>query len=416
MDIETIKGIGAVMGVGAGLVALGERIVTFRAAYREKKRIARKKVADNVSPLIRRPSFAINFLFRQEIAVILATAVLINFVALALSTRLTSILYLDMTGTAVAALLLGPWYGAIAGLISGGFVNWILFAGQGGYDVFPYAIVNIFGGLLWGFFGRNPSFSKFMSAGALRKAGTLALDPEIANALDKLLMGSIDDVKQFLSPLFGEPASNSIAHWAIAWAQNTARYIPDKTLSFAIAMVAIKVGFPLFEKELIHSRINASPSAPGWLDPAVLIAMLVPYTLGLLIAYNLKSYWPLWTSPIVVACFGLVFEYSRSRIVPARFKEKVERESSYIRASELLPRDAPARLGPNFVVACLTASLLFVLVLPLLVPNYLRIAFNFFCLVYGFQLLIYLYSVALSQNLAAGAEREQFRPSTSKVG
>jgi hypothetical protein len=83
-----------------------------------------------------------------------------------------------------------------------------------------------------------------------------------------------------------------------------------------------------------------------------------------------------------------------------------DREEMYKKAASLLPRGAAIRPGPNFALACLAASLLFVLVLPLLVPNYLRIAFNFLCLVYGFQLTLHLYCIALGQNLFARDDRQ----------
>lgn len=38
----------------------------------------------------------------------------------------------------------------------------------------------------------------------------------------------------------------------VSWIQNCLRYIPDKTISVAIALTLIKYGFPLFERELIH--------------------------------------------------------------------------------------------------------------------------------------------------------------------
>lgn len=443
MDTETIKEVGAIIGLVGGLITLGERIMSFRKKYQERKRRYLKKGFENVLPLARRHALSLTpvFLAKQEILTIVSAALLINFVSLALSTRLTSILYLDMTGTAVAALLLGPWYGAMAGLLSNGLVNWILYPDKNAdYVVFPWAIVNIVGGLLWGQFGRSQSFSRFMAtknaglsrqviyllkfgvAGAavmaiagtgvefaLGKQGILALDPEVATALDRLLDGSIANVKESLLPLFGNHRSDVIAHWAVAWAQNTVRYIPDKTLSFAIAIVVVKAGFPMFERELIHARVNTLRSIPAWLDPAVLLAMLVPYTTAMATStrYGPHAYWPLWATPIAISAVGVLIGLVRRAGDSTGAHGRQDRESLYKRARELLPRDGAARPGPNFALACLAASLVFVLVLPLLVVNYLRIAFNFFCLVYGFQLTLHLYCVALCQNLAVRLEREQ---------
>ena len=60
-------------------------------------------------PVVQRASY----LFLYETGVIVAAGILLNYVGLTLSRHLQSILFLDMTGTALAAFLLGPWWGAI---------------------------------------------------------------------------------------------------------------------------------------------------------------------------------------------------------------------------------------------------------------------------------------------------------------
>jgi hypothetical protein len=59
--------------------------------------------------------------------------------------------------------------------------------------------------------------------------------------------------------------------------------------------------------------------------------------------------------------------------------------------------DFAQRLG----VATLAASLVFVLCLPLVVTNFYQAAFNFFCVVYGFLLGVYLIRIVVSQNISA---------------
>ena len=66
-------------------------------------------------------------LFLYETGVIVAAGVLLNYLGLTLSRHLHSILFLDMTGTALTAFLLGPWWGAIAALLSNSVVNWLLY-------------------------------------------------------------------------------------------------------------------------------------------------------------------------------------------------------------------------------------------------------------------------------------------------
>lgn len=54
--------------------------------------------------------------------------------------------FLDMTGTAVAAIALGPWRGAAVG----GLTNIVGVIGSGWISV-PFALVNIVGALIWGY-------------------------------------------------------------------------------------------------------------------------------------------------------------------------------------------------------------------------------------------------------------------------
>jgi uncharacterized membrane protein len=446
MILEVVKQVGTVLGLVVGLITLGQKIVSFR-----NKQSKRRKASEKVAQLPIDTYISFNFLPKQEIAVIIGTALLVNAVALALVTRLTSILYLDMTGTAIAALLLGPWYGAIAGLLSSGIVNVLLYPGDAGYDaVFPWAIVNICGGLLWGQFGRSLSFVRYMAAENsglgrqvlyLLKFGVLGavimaipgtgvelalghqgiLDPKVAESLQLLMSGPVAAVKDVLTPMFGETVSGTIARWGVVWAKNSVMYIPDKTLSFAISIIAIKAAYPLFERELIHSRINAVASAPGWLDPCIFFATFIPYIAILIFSnkYGWLIYWPLWTAPIWIAFVGMILESLFTKATPRRSRQRLEREQLYERARSFLPMTSAARPGANFAVAGLAASLLFVLILQPLVSSasYYRIAFNFFCLVYGFQLMLYLYGVTLSQNLAIRAKDDQsLLRDTAKAG
>jgi energy-coupling factor transport system substrate-specific component len=54
--------------------------------------------------------------------------------------------FLDMIGTAVVAILLGPWWGALVGVM--GNLGGAFFTGPIGI---PFAIVNVVGALIWGY-------------------------------------------------------------------------------------------------------------------------------------------------------------------------------------------------------------------------------------------------------------------------
>ncbi|MEQ7007061.1 ECF transporter S component [Actinopolymorpha sp. B17G11] len=54
--------------------------------------------------------------------------------------------YLDMIGTAIAAMVLGPWWGALVGVITNTGSSLL-----SGPTVLPFALVNVVGALLWGY-------------------------------------------------------------------------------------------------------------------------------------------------------------------------------------------------------------------------------------------------------------------------
>ena len=74
-------------------------------------------------------------------------------------------IYLDMVGTALTAILLGPWWGALLG----GLTN-VLGVSVSGTDSLLFTPVNVAGGLLWGFgarYGMTRSIPRFFGLNVL---------------------------------------------------------------------------------------------------------------------------------------------------------------------------------------------------------------------------------------------------------
>lgn len=90
------------------------------------------------------------YCFRQEVLPLLVFGVLINLAGPFLNNQILGIplVFMDMSGTAVVALLLGPWWAAAVGLLANAF-NGLAFS-----SYFPFGIVNIMGGLVWGYWFR----------------------------------------------------------------------------------------------------------------------------------------------------------------------------------------------------------------------------------------------------------------------
>lgn len=82
----------------------------------------------------------------RGVALLLIACVGANLLGRVLVDTLALPLFLDMTGTAIAAIALGPWWGALVGVVTnlvGAFVS--------GVVSLPFALVNVAGALVWGY-------------------------------------------------------------------------------------------------------------------------------------------------------------------------------------------------------------------------------------------------------------------------
>ncbi|WP_447977968.1 hypothetical protein [Candidatus Nitrospira bockiana] len=440
MDKDAILLAGTVAGFVAALLTITERVLNLRDRLRqndEDQGAARRDPSPE--PLPRRPQPAwkllnlSSYLLLHELSVIIATGVLLNYLGLLLSLRLQSILYLDMIGTAFSALLLGPWWGALVALLSSSAVNWLLFPASGAdVLIYPWVLVNMAGGLFWGVMARRTAFRKYLKtprSSALAHAGYLltfgllgalvmavpgvciqaalaapavfALDPGVARALETMIMAWQAGFQERLSAIVGTAWGDTVGWGVLNWIQTSLRYVPDKTISVAIALTVIKYGFPLFERELLHGqgkqRLRDTAAAP-----LLLGALYAPAFLGLLLAdtHAGLDYWPLWSAPWVVILGGLVLLHRWGPSDEEARRACLARAERYAQTLRSARREPAHDFGQRLTVATLIASLLFALSLPAVLADFYQAAFNFFCVVYGFLLAIYLVRVAISQNLS----------------
>lgn len=88
--------------------------------------------------------------FRHEIMPAAVVGVLMNLVGHYLVAKQTTFVFADMSGTALVAILLGPWWAATVGVLSSGIT------GSFYSSYFPFGVVSIMGGLTWGYVARIP--------------------------------------------------------------------------------------------------------------------------------------------------------------------------------------------------------------------------------------------------------------------
>ncbi|GAP16164.1 ECF transporter S component [Levilinea saccharolytica] len=80
------------------------------------------------------------------VVALVPVAAALNIVGGQINTILKLPIFLDMIGTAVAAIVLGPWWGALVGAITNIVSSFI-----SGPIGLPFAVVNVVGALVWGY-------------------------------------------------------------------------------------------------------------------------------------------------------------------------------------------------------------------------------------------------------------------------
>jgi hypothetical protein len=382
-----------------------------------------------------KPFRGASYLLMYETGVIVAAGLLLNYVGLTLSRHLESILYLDMTGTALVAFLLGPWWGAIVALLSNSVVNWLLFP-ESGADVliFPWSLVSMTGALYWGWMARQPGFQKYLRTGkssalshawflyifgvvgaavmslpgtfvqaALNQHSTFALNPEVAETLHARVLQWEQMVHQYLESLFGLTWGEPVGWWVVNWFQSWVRYVPDKTMSAAIALVVLKYGYPLFERELIHGGPDGERPQDERVLPLVLGLLYAPSFATLVSSetYGEAAYWPLWAAPWMLIMAGYLYLRYWGAHASLLQEARLQRAERYARALKPIGKEASYEFCRRLTFMTLIASLLFALCLPIILMDFYRVTFKFFCVVYGFLLVVHLVRIAIAQNISA---------------
>ncbi len=442
MEKEFFVIAGTVAGFVAALLSIVQQLVHLRdhlrsAKERRKAVVADRSHAEQLPRANQWDSKVLNasaYLLLDEIAVIVAAGILLNYLGLVLSLRLPSILYLDMTGTALAAFLLGPWWGAIVGLLSNSLVNWLLYP-EPGADViiFPWSLVNMAGAFFWGFMARRAGFRKYLRSAqapalshiwylvsfgvlgacvmsvpgtfvlaALSKQAVLPLNPDLTHVLQRVVVHGQEALQGQLKALFGVAWGESFG-WALqSWLQNCLRYIPDKTLSAAIALAVLKYGFPLFERELVLGEPGKPRPRDTMAAPVFLGCLYIPSFIAFVRAEDYRSaqYWPLWSIPWLIIVGGII---AHQRWGPS---DTVARDACISRYERYCRALRPMGGGPAYdfcrrlTFATLVVSTFFAIGIIVLLADSYRAAFSFFSVVYGFLLVVNLARVAISQNLS----------------
>ena len=85
---------------------------------------------------------------------------------------------------------------------------------------------------------------------------------------------------------------------------------------------------------------------------------------------------------------------------------KLQRADRYARALKQIGREASHEFCKRLTFMTLIARLLFALCLPILLSDFYRATFKFFCVVYGFLLVVHLVRISIAQNISVSRANE----------
>lgn len=169
---------------------------------------------------------------RKSTLVLLVSCLILNLVGREFVDFFHLPFFLDMTGTAIAAIALGPWRGAAVG----GLTNVVGTIGSGWVSL-PFALVNITGALLWGYgarrWGLGRTLTRFFMLNVLTAlACSVVAVPIILTLLEPDLRIGHDAITQVME--------QSIDAFAVAVGfSNVLTSLGDKLISGFVALVVI---------------------------------------------------------------------------------------------------------------------------------------------------------------------------------
>ncbi|HEX7740266.1 MAG TPA: ECF transporter S component [Marmoricola sp.] len=157
-------------------------------------------------------------------------------------------LYLDMMGTAVAAIMIGPWRGALVGLVTS-----VVGAAISGWNSVPFALVEIAGALVWGYGVRRwrmgRTIPRFFVLNVIVALVCTAVAVPIIAGLDGGFTGSgADSITRSMDLVF----HNLLLSVA---SQNVLTSLADKVISGFVALTVVEAAATTrTEGGLVRSR------------------------------------------------------------------------------------------------------------------------------------------------------------------
>jgi energy-coupling factor transport system substrate-specific component len=207
------------------------------------------------------------------VVTIVPVAAALNIVGGTLNTYLKLPTFLDMIGTAVAAIVLGPWWGALVGIM--GNVGGALFLGPVNI---PFALVNVTGALLWGYgvrsFGMGATVPRFFLLNIIVALVTSAVAAPIVAFVFGGATGHASDA---LTAAFAQAGTDLLR---ATFESSVIVSLADKIITGFVAIAIIEALPPDLSRGIrLPEAGGTRPIALALLGTAIGIAIVVGYVL-----------------------------------------------------------------------------------------------------------------------------------------
>lgn len=224
---------------------------------------------DRVKRLLRVPGTAHSI--EHEIAVLVPLCVALNLAGGAYGYGSKSEVWLDMVGTFLAAMILGPWWGAATGLLSN-----VSMAALFDKDVFfPFAVVQVLGAVYWGYIARLSLSSQLLSVGRAN-VGSFAVAVVLLGVGAGVVTG-ISSAWVKLIVINGVPAGSAVTSLAEVATPKILTEIASKVATVVIGALLLRSLFPIFVRDRVRD-----PRHSGLLPVSLLLVASVFYGYRLL--------------------------------------------------------------------------------------------------------------------------------------
>ena len=219
------------------------------------------------------PSRATNRIPLTLVVALVPAAAALNIVGSTINTALKLPTFLDMIGTCVAAIVLGPWWGALVGVITN--VGGSFFNGPIGI---PFALANVAGALVWGYGIRSWGFGRnHVTYFILNILVALAVSAAAAPIVIFVFGGATGHSSDALTAAFAQAGNNLVTS---VFASNIIVSLADKIIAGYVGLAIIAA---------LPKNITAGLQLPEQAGMKAVLAAVVGIVIGvgLVLVYTL---------------------------------------------------------------------------------------------------------------------------------